>query len=65
MHLLTSELLQEARNWVFEPGVSEDPLWDVQSYMYPNFDLSSLRLMSLVWVSRNIFQAEVDYVLYD
>ncbi|KAI0793665.1 hypothetical protein C8Q74DRAFT_522971 [Fomes fomentarius] len=57
--------LVEARNWVFEPGVSDDPLWDVQSSMYPNFDLSSLRLMSLVWVSRNIFQAEVDYVLYD
>ncbi len=63
IYLLTSELAQEAREWESEREGAEDPLWDMQSFMCPSFDVFSLRLLSLVWVSQNVFQVEVDYVL--
>ncbi len=65
IYLLTSELAQEARDWEFEREVAEDPPWDMQSFMCPSFDVFSLRLLSLEWVSQNVFQVEVDYVLRD
>ncbi|KAI0793666.1 hypothetical protein C8Q74DRAFT_1215209 [Fomes fomentarius] len=55
--------LEEAGDWEFDWEAAEDPLWDMRFFMYPSFDVFSLRLLSLVWVSQDVFQAEVDYVI--